>query len=150
MKHISYQVAALLRAVAEEVDRRVRWGAFAMGQHQRLGALSLVQGLDADVAHMILKFGASYDSSEVRRPEDWVDGSAVLRMVKVVAAVVTVVVAVDWSTRHWMLKVLVAVVTVLIAVDESWVDGGWVPWMVTGVAGVVTLAISVLMVLGYQ
>ena len=131
MKHISYQVAALLRAVAEEVDRRVRWGAFAMGQHQRLGALSLVQGLDADVAHMILKFGASYDSSEVRRPEDWVDWSTrldqVLRMVKVVAAVQTVVVAVDWSTRHWMVKVLVAVATVLIAVDESWVDGSWVP-----------------------
>jgi len=105
------QVAALLGAVAEEADRRVRWGAFAMGQHQRLGARSLVQGLDADVAHMILNFGASYDArlhasegaGSDARSEDRVDWSAVLQSTIqsrwMVVAVLAV--AMDWWVIRW-------------------------------------------------
>ena len=191
------------RAEAWEADRRVRWGAFAMGQHQRLGARSLVQvclflihypvsrasmscgvpllesesefscyphyphqGLDADVAQMILDFGASYDSRvpavqgrlhaiqarlhafqvSVERAGDLVEWRAVLWVV--VAAVATVVLAVDLSAVHWMVKVVatvviaVAVATVVIAVDESWVDGSWLLRMVKAVAAVVTVAIA--------
>ena len=44
------QVAALLRAVAT-----AQYEAFAMGNHTRLGATSLVQGLDEDLVRMVLE-----------------------------------------------------------------------------------------------
>ena len=44
------QVVALLRAAKRRAERE----AFAMGHHQRLGAQSLIQGLDAGVVRLIL------------------------------------------------------------------------------------------------
>ena len=44
------KVVVLLRAA----KRRAECEAFAMGHHQRLGAQSLIQGLDADVVRLIL------------------------------------------------------------------------------------------------
>ena len=116
------QVAALLGAVAEEADRRVRWGAFAMGQHQRLGARSLVQGLDADVAHIILNFGASYESmlgsGRDARSEDRLDWRAVLWM----EAAATI------QSPRWMVAIATVAAAVAVAM-EWWLSGdggpGW-------------------------
>ena len=46
------QLAAKLR---KEEDRRAKCEAFAMGQQERLGAESWVQGLHSDVVRMVLK-----------------------------------------------------------------------------------------------
>ena len=46
-----YELSAILRA---EAARRAAWVAFAMGQHPRLGAKSLVLGLESGVIRLIL------------------------------------------------------------------------------------------------